>query len=138
MGYDPVTNKIITDFSKYQVSIKNGHISVGRFMNPRLTDWYELPLMEITDEKDRNGNAIFEGAILKGNFGTTISMGKTHKEKEFFLEVFFDGEKFNTDYRKFHKSTHPYRVWPNFDDCEIVGSIYQKHLIPGLPSLNDM
>ena len=71
----------------------------------------EIALVQYTGEKDKNGNEIYEGDIIKNTYGTQIPMVVTWDDAGFRTLGKHNGEQY-VGYVK--------------DSCEVIGNIYEN------------
>ena len=75
--------------------------------------------------KDKKGNRIFEGDILKGKFGTGIG-GKSTKYKEMNFSVGYHEGSPSQFFINMPKGYGNYRFCPFLTESEIIGSIHDN------------
>lgn len=80
----------------------------------------EVELMQSTDMVDRDGKIIFEGDIVK--------MSKDVYSEPTYYEVI---KHYGGAYRLESKQ-HGCELWLRHTDCEVVGNVYDSHLIEEL------
>ncbi len=78
----------------------------------------ELPLMQYIGRKDKNGNEIYEGYIVKNEHGDIFLVEWNEDWCGFFLFV-----------AKMDK--YGYAVFDDADRCEIIGNIYENPELVG-------
>ena len=119
-------NKIDSEMLKWNVinqtafNCGSGQLMYKIFVSNR----ENFELMQYIGVIDKFGNKIYEGDILKGNFGTGGGGDSTkYKSFNFSISYYAKSAKFEIDMPKDYKQ---YRYMPYLNQCEIIGNIYEN------------
>ncbi|MFL8969327.1 YopX family protein [Helcococcus kunzii] len=99
---------IIIDFYNEKIGILYAD-PVIQGESVKIYSFDEVVLMQSTGLKDKNGEEIFEGDILKGDDG-----------EFFYNSVVFDKEK------AIFMRSDSIELWENVEELEVIGNIYEN------------
>ena len=98
----------------YIVSMDYGELKIGSHDGNK--DYFELPVMQFTGLKDKNGKEIYEGDIIRPDNGKyTYQIKYVHAQ---FTTSVIEYDLRNTSYYLYTFLYH--------NKCEIIGNIYQN------------
>ena len=94
---------------------------IGRYQaidRTRFDSQWDMPLMQYTGLKDKNGNEIYEGDILATS------------QRDVFFEVVYgwngDGNTYGWNYKSLKRPKHRIYSMDKPDRLEIIGNIYEN------------